>query len=111
MDSKKKKLLFLGATDMMATAVKTAKEMGIVPAHIAVGIAAGFLFAHPEDATALETSAYAKENGIAAALEKYSKITDAADVAVISKFYDMLVNKASFTEICEELAVLKFKEH
>ena len=58
-----------------------------------------------------ELETYAKENGIAAALEKYSNITDAADVAVISKFYDMLVNKASFTEICEELATLKFKEH
>ena len=63
------------------------------------------------DETALETSAYAKENGIKAALEKYSNITDEADVAVISKFYNMLVNKASFRELCEELAVLKFKEH
>ncbi len=106
-DTKRK----LAEGDRLVAAYKTAKECGIVPAHIALGIAAGFLFAHPGDETALETSAFAKENGIAAALEKYSNITDAADVAVISKFYDMLVNKASFTEICEELAILKFKEH
>ena len=106
-DTKRK----LGEGDRLVAAYKTAKECGIVPAHIALGIAAGFLFAHPGDETALETSAYAKENGIAAALEKYSNITDASDVAVISKFYDMLASKASFTELCRELATLKFKEH
>ena len=77
-DTKRK----LAEGDRLVAAYKTAKECGIVPAHIALGIAAGFLFAHPEDETALETSAYAKENGIAAALEKYSNITDASDVAV-----------------------------
>ena len=106
-DTKRK----LGEGDRLVAAYKTAKATGIVPAHIALGIAAGFLFAHADDATAVETSTYAKENGIAAALEKYSNITDEADVAIISRFYDMLVNKASFKELCEELAALKFKEH
>ena len=106
-DTKRK----LAEGDRLVGAYKTAKAMGIVPAHIAVGIAAGFLFAHPEDVTAVETSAYAKENGIAAALEKYSNITDPADVAVIAKFYDMLSEKASFADLCGELATLKFKVH
>jgi mannitol-1-phosphate 5-dehydrogenase len=106
-DTKRK----LSAADRLGGAFKIVREEGMVPAHIAIGIAAGFLFDHPEDPVALETSSYAKENGIAAALEKYCDITDAADVTVISKFYDMLVNKASFTELCEELATLKFKEH
>ena len=75
-----------------------------------IGIAAGFHFDHPEDPIALETSSYAKENGIAAALEKYCDITDAADVEMVSKFYDMLGNKATFAELCEALSDYKYRD-
>ena len=105
-DTKRK----LSASDRLGGAFKIVREQGMVPAHIAIGIAAGFHFDHPEDPIALETSSYAKENGIAAALEKYCDITDAADVEMVSKFYDMLGNKASFAELCEVLSDYKYRD-
>ena len=105
-DTKRK----LSASDRLGGAFKIVREQGMVPAHIAVGIAAGFLFDHPEDPIALETSSYARDNGIAAALEKYCDITDAADVEMVGRFYDMLKNKASFAELCETLSDYKYRD-
>ena len=79
------------------------REQGIIPAHIAVAVAAGYLFDPEEDAIALEVSGCAKNEGIAVALEKYSGITDPADVAMIGKFYEMLKNGADFGEFVTEL--------
>lgn len=50
------------------------------------------------------------ENGIAVALEKYCDITDAADVEMVGKFYEMLKNKASFAELCEVLSDYKYRD-
>ena len=105
-DTKRK----LSAADRLGGAFKLVREQGMIPAHIAIGIAAGFLFDHAEDPIALETSSYAKENGIAAALEKYCDITDAADVEMVGRFYDMLKNKASFAELCEVLSDYKYRD-
>ena len=105
-DTKRK----LSASDRLGGAFKIVREQGGVPAHVAVGIAAGFLFDHPEDPIALETSSYARENGIAAALEKYCDITDAADVEMVGRFYEMLKNKASFAELCEALSDYKYRD-
>ena len=55
----------------------------------------------------MEVSSYAKENGLGAALAKYSDITDEADVAMIQKFYDMFLAKAPFSEFVEVLAGMK----
>lgn len=106
-DTKRK----LAEHDRLVGAYNTAKAVGIVPAYIALGIAAGYLFEQKDDPTSLETSAFAKEKGIAAALEKYSNMTDAEDVKTISLFYDMLSRKASFAELCGVLAELKYQEH
>ena len=105
-DTKRK----LSAADRLGGAFKLVREQGMIPAHIAIGIAAGFLFDHADDPIALETSSYAKENGIAAALEKYCDITDAADVEMVGRFYDMLKNKASFAELCEVLSDYKYRD-
>ena len=105
-DTKRK----LSAADRLGGAFKLVREQGMIPAHIAIGIAAGFLFDHAEDPIALETSSYAKENGIAAALEKYCDITDAADVEMVGRFYDMLKSKASFAELCEVLSDYKYRD-
>ena len=83
------------------------REQGGVPAHIAVGIAAGYLFDDERDPLAVEVSSYAKENGLKAALAKYSDITDEADVAMIQTFYDMFLEKAPFEKFVEVLAGMK----
>ncbi|MCQ2427013.1 MAG: mannitol dehydrogenase [Clostridia bacterium] len=98
-DTKRK----LNAGDRLAGAYLMCREQGILPAHIAVSIAAGYLFAPAEDPIAIEVSSYAKENGIAAALEKYSSITEKADVELIGRFYDMLASGAKFGAIVKEL--------
>lgn len=97
----------LSATDRLVGAFRMVREQGGVPAHIAVGIAAGYLFDFAGDAAAVEISAYTKENGIEKALAVYSGITDPADVAMIKTFYDMLVAKAPFSALVETLASMK----
>ena len=83
------------------------KEEGGVPAHIAVGIAAGYLFDVPTDPAAVEITDFVKENGLEAALAKYSNITDVDDVAMIKTFYDMFVAKTPFDKFVETLAAMK----
>ena len=102
-DTKRK----LSAGDRLVGAFKMVREQGGVPAHIAVGIAAGYLFDDERDPIAVEISSYAKENGLKAALAKYSDITDEADVAMIKTFYDMFLEKAPFEKFVEVLAGMK----
>ena len=102
-DTKRK----LSAGDRLVGAFKMVREQGGVPAHIAVGIAAGYLFDDERDPIAVEISSYAKENGLKAALAKYSDITDDADVAMIQTFYDMFLEKAPFEKFVEVLAGMK----
>ena len=102
-DTKRK----LSAGDRLVGAFKMVREQGGVPAHIAVGIAAGYLFDDERDPIAVEISSYAKENGLKAALAKYSDITDEADVTMIKTFYDMFLEKAPFEKFVEVLAGMK----
>ena len=97
----------LSEGDRLVGAFKMVKEEGGVPAHIAVGIAAGYLFDMPTDPAAVEITDYVKANGLEAALAKYSNITDADDVAMIKTFYDMFVEKAPFEKFVETLAAMK----
>ena len=97
----------LSEGDRLVGAFKMVKEEGGVPAHIAVGIAAGFLYDMPSDPAAVEISTFVKENGLEKALEVYSNITDPADVAMIKTFFDMFVRKAPFSEFVEKLAEMK----
>lgn len=97
----------LSATDRLVGAFNMVREQGGIPAHIAVGVAAGYLFDMESDAAAVEISTYAKENGIEKALAAYSGITAAEDVAMIKTFYDMFVAKAPFAAFVETLANMK----
>ena len=97
----------LSEGDRLVGAFKMVKEEGGVPAHIAVGIAAGYLFDMESDPAAVEITTFVKENGLAAALETYSNITDPEDVKMIGTFYDMFVRKAPFSEFVETLAAMK----
>lgn len=97
----------LSEGDRLVGAFRMVRQEGGVPAHIAVGIAAGYLFDMPTDPAAVEITTYVKENGLEAALARYSNITDADDVAMIKTFYDMFVRKAPFPEFVETLAAMK----
>lgn len=97
----------LSAGDRLGGAFLLVRETGGVPAHIAVGIAAGLLFDHPDDPAALEVSAFAKTEGVAAALDKYCSITAPGDVAMISRLYNLLAAKAPFSDLVAALAELE----
>lgn len=99
----------LASGDRLVGAFRAVREQGGVPAHIAVGVAAGYLFDCPEDPISVEVSGYAKENGLAAALEKYSGITDPEDVKLIGTFYEMLSRRAPFAEFVATLNLLLAK--
>lgn len=101
----------LSSGDRLVGAFKLVRKQGGVPAHIAIGIAAGLLYDAPSDEAAVEISSYVKAEGVKAALAKYSDITDEADVAMIEKFYTMLRDKAPFAEFVEVLADLKSVAH
>lgn len=97
----------LSPSDRLVGAFNMVREEGGIPAHIAVGIAAGYLFDMERDAAAVEISAYTRENGIENALAKYSNITDKDDVAMIKTFYDLFLAKAPFATFVETLANMK----
>ena len=52
-----------------------------------------------------------KENGIVAAVAKYSDINDPADAAMIEVFYKMLERRAPFAEFLPVLATILHTEH
>ena len=98
-DTKRK----LSPSDRLVGAFNCVKESGRTPAYLAVGIAAGLLWDPDGDDAAAEIRAYLKAEGVAAALAKYSQITDEADVALIKRFYDLLEAKAPFADIIAAL--------
>jgi mannitol-1-phosphate 5-dehydrogenase len=80
----------LSAGDRLGGAYIAVREQGKTPAAIGLSIAAALRFDMPEDEIGVEVSTFAKENGVAAALEKYCSITADEDVALIKGYYDML---------------------
>ena len=85
-DTKRK----LSPADRLPGAFKRAAETGVPNGFIACGIAAGLLFAPEGDLSSAEIRDYTVENGVGAALEKYSEITDDAAVSEIKRYYDAM---------------------
>ena len=48
-----------------------------------------------------------QEQGLSAALAKYSGITDADEVAMIKTFYDLFVEKAPFERFLQALSAMQ----
>lgn len=94
-DTKRK----LSANDRLVGAYNCVKESGRTPAYLAVSIAAGLLWDCEGDEAGAEVSTYARKEGVAAALKRYSGITEEEDVALIGRFYKLLSERASFAEI------------
>ena len=83
-DTKRK----LSAVDRLPGAIKLAKKQGLPVNYMVMGLAAGLLF--DRDDSSKEIYEYTKENGVAAALAKYSGITDADIVALCTEYYNAL---------------------
>lgn len=87
-DTKRK----LSAVDRLPGAIKLAKKQGLPVNYMVMGLAAGLLF--DRDDSSKEICEYTKENGVAAALAKYSEITDEDIVALCTEYYDALTKDA-----------------
>ena len=84
-DTKRK----LGSNDRLIGALKLSVKNGIPCRFLCIGIAAAMFFAPEGDDSSKELCAYAEENGVKAALEKYSEYTgEYADLT--EKLYGML---------------------
>lgn len=78
-DTKRK----LSENDRFVGAIRLCLKHGIIPTNIIKGFAAGFLFCPEGDAPSLEVSAYVKQHGIVATLEKYCGINGDEDIATL----------------------------
>ncbi len=87
-DTKRK----LSPVDRLPGAIKLAKKQGLPVNYMVMGLAAGLLF--DRDDSSKEIFEYTKENGVAAALAKYSEITDADIVVLCTEYYNALVKDA-----------------
>jgi mannitol-1-phosphate 5-dehydrogenase len=81
----------LSAKDRLVGPAKEAADMGLSTEHLVKAIAAGYLFDSKDDEQAVEIQSYIKENGIEAALLKYSEIgADSKLYAPVLKAYELL---------------------
>lgn len=99
----------LSANDRLCGAHRLCCEQGVRPVYIELGIAAALLFSPEEDAASQEVAAFARQNGVAAALKKYGELTDADSVARIETLYRMLDGQAALSEITSYLELEKRK--
>jgi mannitol-1-phosphate 5-dehydrogenase len=70
----------LGINDRLSGAALYCASMGIEPAHIAAGIAAGLRYANPDDEAAAAIQADIRQDGIAAAIQRYCGIDESSPV-------------------------------
>ena len=101
-DTKRK----LGSNDRLIGALKLSVKNGVPCRFLCIGIAAAMLFAPEGDDSSKELKTYAEENGVKAALEKYSDYTgEYADL--IEKLYAMLKDGKQINyliEYCDALS-------
>ncbi len=81
----------LGSNDRLIGALKLCEKHGLPSEYICIGIATGLVFNPEGDDSSKELSAYAKEFGVKATLEKYCEYSG-EKVALIEKLYDMINN-------------------
>ncbi len=80
----------LNKEDRIVGALNLCKKNGVEVKYLYVAIAAGLHFGPEGDDSSIEIAAYAKENGVKAALAKYCDITDEKDVEQIEMYYESL---------------------
>lgn len=93
-DTKRK----LGSKDRLIGSLKLCEKHGIDGTYICIGIAAGLLFSPQADESSVELCNYAKENGVKAALNKYSDYSGGY-VSEIERIYNDFKSGKSLTEV------------
>ena len=95
----------LGSNDRLVGALKLCEKHGVDASYICIGIAAGMLFAPETDESSKELSAFVSENGVSAALEKYSDYRGKY-CGLIEKLYADLKGGAALSVLLDRTATL-----
>ena len=82
----------LSSLDRIPGAIKRARQYGLSYNFICCGLAAGLLFAPRGDESSIELAEFTAQNGVKAALWKYSDITDEEIISQTEKIYNLLKN-------------------
>ena len=93
----------LSSNDRLFGAINLCEKHNLPCEYLCLGVAAGLCFKPESDASSIEVSTYAKENGVKKTLEKYCAYTGKS-VELIEKLYDMIVKGVSISEIIEFVA-------
>ena len=93
-DTKRK----LGGNDRLVGALKLAEKHGLDANYICIGIAAGMFFEPKADESSVELCAFAKENGVAKTLEKYSEYKGKY-VDLITDIYNLIAEGKTIGEV------------
>jgi len=89
----------LGYDERLLKPTRELFKMGLSIEHLAVAVAAGFLFYSTEDEEAVALQKYIQENGIEEAISHFTKIEEKEIKDKIKRNYELLKNKSYFTQL------------
>ncbi len=105
----------LSNNDRLTGTVKSCLENGILPVYVCIGIAAGLLFAQPDDEAAIKVSSFCRENGVKASLKEFCGLSADCDLPGVDKvielvetFYGMLKEGKDFAELASYAEFIRF---
>ncbi len=90
----------LSSNDRLFGAINLAEKHDLPCEYLCLGVAAGLCFNPESDASSIEVSNYAKENGVKETLKKYCAY-EGKSVELIEKLYNMIIAKKPIAEIVE----------
>ena len=99
----------LSSNDRMIGALNLCEKHGVDCGYICIGVACAMLFAPQDDERSQELSSYAKENGVAKTLEKYSDYKG-KNINLITELYDMLKNGLKISDLTDYVDDLRERE-
>ena len=98
----------LSENDRLVGAAKHCIKNGIKPVYISIGIASGYAFYSSEDPSSKEINDMINNYGIAAALKKYSNLSEQSPIfETVVKFYEMLMSGEELFKIEREAEKIK----
>ncbi|MBR4748350.1 MAG: mannitol dehydrogenase [Abditibacteriota bacterium] len=105
----------LSNNDRLIGTVKSCLANGILPVYVCIGIAAGLLFAQPDDEAAVKVSSYCAEHGVRESLREFCGITEETDlphvdrvISLVEEFYGMLKAGKDLSEIAAHAEYIRF---
>lgn len=99
----------LSSNDRLIGAINLCEKHNLPCSYLCIGVAGGLLFNPNSDERSIELSAYAKENGVKATLEKYSEY-NGKNLDLICQLYNMFKEGKKLEEIIKYVDEIAGKE-